>query len=184
MDTRYPNDRIVGWYHSHPGFGIFLSEMDQFIHDNFFNEAWQIAYVDDPIDGDRGVFVWEKGAAVRRDYLLESKSMRTAMQTAADTAPAADAKPAGPQPIGADSHAGKTDYHPKKAVSSVDIRRIGLARHSHGGPVLDGDYFHGPGQGLQGIQMGRGTAGKNFDRHSRAAITQWPSSRSTSPGTI
>src|SRR4051794_1492077 len=29
---------IVGWYHSHPGFGIFLSEHDVFIQENFFRE--------------------------------------------------------------------------------------------------------------------------------------------------
>src|SRR3954471_6915748 len=27
--------RIVGWYHSHPGFGVFLSPHDLFIHRNF-----------------------------------------------------------------------------------------------------------------------------------------------------
>ena len=30
-----PTARIVGWYHTHPGFGIFLSGMDLFIQDNF-----------------------------------------------------------------------------------------------------------------------------------------------------
>ena len=73
MDALFPHDRILGWYHSHPTFGIFLSEMDRFIQNNFFNEPWQIAYVDDPIGGDRGVFVWENGTAVRREYLLEPK---------------------------------------------------------------------------------------------------------------
>jgi len=74
MDTKFREDRIVGWYHTHPGFGIFLSEMDLFIQENFFGEPWQIAYVDDPKDGDRGVFVWEKGAAVRRAHLIEPPS--------------------------------------------------------------------------------------------------------------
>ena len=72
MDTKYTDERIVGWYHTHPGFGIFLSEMDLFIHKNFFAEPWQIAYVDDPIGGDRGVFVWENGCAVRRPHLIEA----------------------------------------------------------------------------------------------------------------
>ena len=36
-DKKFPNQRIVGWYHSHPGFGIFLSEHDTFIHRNFFS---------------------------------------------------------------------------------------------------------------------------------------------------
>ena len=33
----YPELDIVGWFHTHPGFGIFLSEYDLFIHRNFFN---------------------------------------------------------------------------------------------------------------------------------------------------
>lgn len=73
MDRQYPDERIVGWYHTHPGFGIFLSEMDLFIHQNFFNEPWQIAYVDDPQGGDCGVFVWENGALVRRPHRIEPR---------------------------------------------------------------------------------------------------------------
>jgi hypothetical protein len=87
MDSRYPDDRIVGWYHTHPGFGIFLSEMDLFIQNNFFNEPWQIAYVDDPKGGDRGAFVWEKGAAVRRPYLIESKPAVPAVMTCTVSSP-------------------------------------------------------------------------------------------------
>ncbi|MEQ8842255.1 MAG: Mov34/MPN/PAD-1 family protein [Acidimicrobiales bacterium] len=56
LSESWPDQRIVGWYHSHPGFGIFLSEFDQFICANFFNEPWQIAYVIDPISGDDGFF--------------------------------------------------------------------------------------------------------------------------------
>jgi len=35
-DKEFPDERIVGWYHSHPGFGVFLSDHDTFIHKNFF----------------------------------------------------------------------------------------------------------------------------------------------------
>ena len=57
-----PGDlRIVGWYHTHPGFGIFLSKHDLFIHRNFFNEPWQVALVVDPINHSRGVFRWDGG---------------------------------------------------------------------------------------------------------------------------
>jgi len=51
-------ERIVGWYHSHPGFGIFLSEHDLFIHRNFFSGRSQIALVVDPIGMTEGVFAW------------------------------------------------------------------------------------------------------------------------------
>jgi proteasome lid subunit RPN8/RPN11 len=56
-----PDQRIVGWYHSHPGFGIFLSEHDLFIHRNFFYDASQIAYVIDPYAATEGIFGWRGG---------------------------------------------------------------------------------------------------------------------------
>lgn len=58
-DEKYPDERIVGWYHTHPGFGIFLSNMDKFIHNNFFNIAWQPAFVYDPLAGTDGIFAWQ-----------------------------------------------------------------------------------------------------------------------------
>ena len=48
LAAKYPDRKIVGWYHTHPGFGIFLSNMDAFIHENFFSFPWEPAYVFDP----------------------------------------------------------------------------------------------------------------------------------------
>ncbi len=59
---KYPDDTavIVGWYHTHPGFGIFLSGMDLFIHQNFFTQIWHIAYVLDPRARSSGFFSWNR----------------------------------------------------------------------------------------------------------------------------
>ncbi|HET6444661.1 MAG TPA: hypothetical protein VFI27_08785 [candidate division Zixibacteria bacterium] len=59
----YPNEEavIVGWYHTHPGFGIFLSGMDRFIHNNFFTQSWHIAMVLDPRARQSGFFCWDRG---------------------------------------------------------------------------------------------------------------------------
>jgi len=57
-DKKYPNERIVGWYHSHPGFGIFLSDHDTFIHRNFFSSPGQVAWVFDPQSDEEGCFGW------------------------------------------------------------------------------------------------------------------------------
>lgn len=57
-DKKYPDARIVGWYHSHPGFGIFLSDHDLFIHQNFFSSPQQIAWVYDPHTDEEGCFGW------------------------------------------------------------------------------------------------------------------------------
>lgn len=59
LEERFTDEEIVGWYHSHPGFGIFLSSLDTFIHRNFFSDRRQIAYVVDPQAGTEGVFVWQ-----------------------------------------------------------------------------------------------------------------------------
>jgi len=50
--------QMVGWYHTHPDWGVFLSGMDMFICDNFFNKQLDVAYVIDPCRGDRGMFQW------------------------------------------------------------------------------------------------------------------------------
>lgn len=60
-DLRFPESDIVGWYHTHPSFGIFLSHHDLFIHHNFFAQPLQVAYVVDPINQTRGFFQWRDG---------------------------------------------------------------------------------------------------------------------------
>ncbi len=50
---------IVGWYHTHPGWGVFLSGMDDFICQNFFNGPLDVALVIDPCQGTRGWFQWD-----------------------------------------------------------------------------------------------------------------------------
>jgi proteasome lid subunit RPN8/RPN11 len=57
-DKDYPDERIVGWYHSHPGFGVFLSDHDTFIHKNFFSAPLQVAWVYDPHSDEEGCFGW------------------------------------------------------------------------------------------------------------------------------
>lgn len=62
LDSDFPADeQIVGWYHSHPGFGIFLSGHDLFIHENFFGAPSQIAVVVDPWARSEGAFRWQGG---------------------------------------------------------------------------------------------------------------------------
>ena len=64
-DKKYPKYTILGWIHTHPDFGIFLSEYDKFIQDNFFKEENQIAYVIDPIQGIEGFYFWINGKLER-----------------------------------------------------------------------------------------------------------------------
>ena len=65
MEKRFPGKKIVGWYHSHPRYGVFLSEKDLFIHKNFFREIYQVAFVIDPVNKDCGFFRWKEKKVVR-----------------------------------------------------------------------------------------------------------------------
>lgn len=60
-DRLYPTKKIIGWQHTHPNYGIFLSNYDLFIQDNFFNMPFQVAYVIDPLQNIRGFFQWKNG---------------------------------------------------------------------------------------------------------------------------
>jgi proteasome lid subunit RPN8/RPN11 len=61
LDRHFADRQMVGWYHSHPGFGVEFSEMDIFIQKNFFCGAEQIALVIDPLSG--GVAICINGEA-------------------------------------------------------------------------------------------------------------------------
>jgi proteasome lid subunit RPN8/RPN11/LysM repeat protein len=73
VDAKYPGMNIVGWYHSHPGFGLFLSEYDSFIQENFFVDPNHVALVVDPLEGSLGWFVVREGKTIelsRKDTKL------------------------------------------------------------------------------------------------------------------
>ncbi|HZW32728.1 MAG TPA: Mov34/MPN/PAD-1 family protein [Isosphaeraceae bacterium] len=80
-DRLYPELDIVGWYHTHPSFGIFLSHHDLFIHQHFFAQPLQVAYVVDPINQSRGFFQWRDGglAQVGGYYLTAERGDRVAL---------------------------------------------------------------------------------------------------------
>lgn len=66
IQRRYPGEQIVGWYHSYPGFGLFVSEQDAFIHDCWFNNAGHVFVVIDPKLGQEAVFAWRHDKLVER----------------------------------------------------------------------------------------------------------------------
>ena len=49
---------VVGWYHTHPNIGIFLSSTDITTCMMYYRKPYQIAIVIDPIRDHRGVFGW------------------------------------------------------------------------------------------------------------------------------
>jgi proteasome lid subunit RPN8/RPN11 len=90
MEKHHPEKKILGWYHTHPGFGVFLSGMDLFIQENFFGQPWQTAYVYDPVSGEEGLFVWRDGAPVRDAFLVEEDAVSEKRPEAARGAGAAE----------------------------------------------------------------------------------------------
>jgi proteasome lid subunit RPN8/RPN11 len=51
---------LLGWYHTHPDLGVFLSETDlEKTHRVLFAEPFQLALVYDPVRGRAGYFFWE-----------------------------------------------------------------------------------------------------------------------------
>lgn len=65
LDQRGESLRIVGWYHTHPGFGPFLSAHDRFIQEHFFAHPRHVALVLDPVQDLVAVFAWRDGVIER-----------------------------------------------------------------------------------------------------------------------
>lgn len=86
----FPEDlHMVGWYHTHPDWGVFLSGMDMFICDNFFNRPLDVALVIDPCRDDRGMFQWtgDPSERVRRTsgfYLVSSRFRHEELEEVAE----------------------------------------------------------------------------------------------------
>jgi proteasome lid subunit RPN8/RPN11 len=57
IDQRFEGEKIVGWFHTHPRMGVFLSHYDTFLHHNFFPEPWQVALVVEPFSSVAGFFI-------------------------------------------------------------------------------------------------------------------------------
>lgn len=58
-DSKYPRFHIVGWFHTHPDFGVYLTPGEVAFHEEHFAEEWQIAVILDPTYQDLGVFAWQ-----------------------------------------------------------------------------------------------------------------------------
>ncbi|MFX0106377.1 MAG: Mov34/MPN/PAD-1 family protein [Candidatus Hodarchaeota archaeon] len=56
------NLRILGWWHSHPDFGCFLSPVDLHTQAYFFPESYQVALVIDPVRDEFKFFTLDKAS--------------------------------------------------------------------------------------------------------------------------
>jgi proteasome lid subunit RPN8/RPN11 len=56
MVQEFPDFIILGWYHSHPGLGVFMSGTDRATQKAFYNHEWNLAVVVDPMTVKAGWF--------------------------------------------------------------------------------------------------------------------------------
>ena len=79
--SRFPDRQLVGWHHTHPGFGIFLSRQDEFIHRHFFDQPWHVALVVDPRRGELGFYQWQNDEIVDAGFWVIPASSRRKQRT-------------------------------------------------------------------------------------------------------
>ena len=60
-DSTHPDLRMLGWFHTHAGWGVFMSDSDVFIHSRFFSHPDMVSYVLDPTSERDAFFHWRKG---------------------------------------------------------------------------------------------------------------------------
>jgi len=70
-DKEYDDLKVVGWFHSHPSYGIFLSPMDENVQKIDFASIWHTALVFDPIKHEGGFYVWQGGELVQTNGFYE-----------------------------------------------------------------------------------------------------------------
>lgn len=58
---QYPKLDIIGWFHTHPGLGVFYSGDDVVVHSAAFTLPWHVGLVVDPIRNEASFFGWHKG---------------------------------------------------------------------------------------------------------------------------
>ncbi len=63
-DAKYASLKVLGWFHTHVGLGVFMSDSDVFIHRRFFEQEEMVAYVLDPTAERDAFFRWRDGQVV------------------------------------------------------------------------------------------------------------------------
>jgi proteasome lid subunit RPN8/RPN11 len=80
----YPKENIVGWYHSHPNIGVFMSATDRRTQQAFFHHPWSVSIVYDPVREEIGCFLGNmavpvKAIVLRTKSLLQENVQKTAI---------------------------------------------------------------------------------------------------------
>lgn len=63
--VEHPEENIVGWYHSHPNIGVFMSGTDMRTQKAFFHHPWCLSIVCDPVRREIDYFLGEQAVPVK-----------------------------------------------------------------------------------------------------------------------
>jgi proteasome lid subunit RPN8/RPN11 len=63
--AQHPTENLVGWYHSHPNHGVFMSSVDMRTQTAFFSHPWCLSVVCDPIRRNIGYFLGKTARPVK-----------------------------------------------------------------------------------------------------------------------
>jgi proteasome lid subunit RPN8/RPN11 len=75
----HPEANIIGWYHSHPDIGVFMSGTDMRTQRSFFPHPWCLSIVCDPVQNKIGYFLGEEAQKVQPNFF---KAQDTRQETA------------------------------------------------------------------------------------------------------
>jgi proteasome lid subunit RPN8/RPN11 len=120
-DTNYPDLDIVGWFHTHPGLGVFYSSDDVVVHSAAFTLPWHVGLVVDPVRKEASFFGWVDGLLtplIGFYELLESEQVQSSVDwRVVPTQVWDDAQLYEEYPDALDGFSGERPYpHPQKAA--------------------------------------------------------------------
>jgi Predicted metal-dependent protease of the PAD1/JAB1 superfamily len=72
----HPEANIIGWYHSHPNIGVFMSGTDMRTQRSFFPHPWCLSIVCDPVQNKIGYFLGEKAKKVEPNLFKTQETIQ------------------------------------------------------------------------------------------------------------
>jgi len=126
---------LIGWYHTHPDLGIFLSETDlEKTHRILFAEPFQVALVYDPVRARAGYFFWE-GPQVIDASRAQWREFEIAI---AEETPRAEAPPVA-EPSPSQQEPPKVEGPPTAMVHAPDPPTVPSASAADTVPRVEGE---------------------------------------------
>jgi proteasome lid subunit RPN8/RPN11 len=128
---QFPQLDIIGWFHTHPGLGVFYSGDDVVVHSAAFTLPWHVGLVVDPVRNEASFFGWHKGELApsagffelleTEEPIVDWQMVRTSVWT--ETYEEHLAAEQGLTPV---SHSEVTNWQPKQQNWGLIVGALGL----------------------------------------------------------